>query len=236
MTNAAIKAMPSLTEGAYYALRRDLLACHIKPGDKIKINEIALQLGINASAVREALARLSSEGLVQLEAQRGFRAAPVSVMDLRDLTQTRVKIETLCLEAALACGDVDWEARIVAAFHKLIHLPEFTTTNGIDEVNEVWMRAHSDFHSALVSSCDSAWLMKIRSQLFAQSERYRQLSVRFRLSAQREPYIKAQEDEHRTMMEAALSRDLKTMTDILDIHFGRTASFVETLASESGWP
>ena len=236
MTDAAIKAMPSLTEGAYYALRRDLLACHIKPGEKIKINEIALQLGMNASAVREALARLSSEGLVQAEAQRGFRAAPVSIKDLRDLTTTRIKIEAICFEAALAAGDVDWEASIVAAFHKLIHLPEFTTTNGIDEVNEAWMRAHGDFHSALVSSCDSTWLMKIRSQLFAQSERYRQLSVRFRLSVERAPYIKAQEDEHRAMMEAALSRDLKTMTDILDVHFSRTASFVETLASESAWP
>ncbi len=232
MADAARQTMQSLTEGVYLSLRRDLLSCKIKPGEKLKINEIALRLGVNASGIREALSRLTSEGLVAMEVQRGFRAAPVSITDLRDLTKTRIQIETLCFETALAHGDVDWEAHIVSAFHKLSHLPEFERINGQDCVNDVWMKAHGNFHQALVSACDSAWLMKMRSSLYVQSERYRQLSVPFRLEAERAPYIKAQEDEHRILMEAALKRDLATITDILDAHFGRTAQFVEALASD----
>ena len=64
MKNIALEGTPSLTEGAYQALRDDILSCRIRPGDKLKINELSLRLGVNLGAVRESLSRLSSEGLV----------------------------------------------------------------------------------------------------------------------------------------------------------------------------
>src|SRR6202040_4309014 len=99
----------SLTQGAYEALRGDLLACRILPGRKLKIQELCTRFSVSLGAIREALSRLTSEGLVVAEPQRGFRAAPISASDLVDLTMVRVEIDSLCLRRAIACGDVDWE-------------------------------------------------------------------------------------------------------------------------------
>src|SRR5215469_10320330 len=119
----------NLTQGAYEALRADLLACRIHPGSRLKIQELCARFSVSLGAIREALSRLTSEGLVVAEPQRGFRAAPISAADLTDLTMVRVEIETLCLKRAIAFGDVDWEARLVAAAHRLSRTPERDTND-----------------------------------------------------------------------------------------------------------
>src|SRR5712672_2028195 len=77
-------------EGVYQHLRADILACRLRPGVKLQINLLAEDLGVSLSGVREALSKLSAEGLVVAEPQRGFRVAPVSLEDLGDLTMTRI--------------------------------------------------------------------------------------------------------------------------------------------------
>src|SRR5438132_9546483 len=91
----------NLTQAAYEGLRADLLACRIPPGSRLKIQELCTRLSVSLGAIREALSRLTSEGLVVAEPQRGFRAAPISAEDLSDLTRTRIKIESLCLRRAI---------------------------------------------------------------------------------------------------------------------------------------
>ena len=114
----------SLTRAAYQRVRADLLACRLKPGARISISELAADLEVSAGAVREALARLTAEGLVVAEPLRGFRAVEVSASDLRDLTAVRAQIEQLCVRSSIARGDVSWESRLVAAHHALSRAPE----------------------------------------------------------------------------------------------------------------
>lgn len=190
----------SLTQDAYERLRADLLACRLQPGARLKINELCEALSANLSAVREALARLTSEGLVVAEPQRGFRVAPISSEELRDLTGVRAEIEGLCLERAVAAGDVGWESGLVAAFHRLSRTPEREPADP-QRMNEAWSAAHAAFHEALVAACGSPWLLRLRGILYAQSERYRRLSVPLAAVA------RDLEREHRDIMEAALARD-----------------------------
>ena len=109
----------NLTQGAYEDLRADLLSCRIAPGSRLKVQELCDRLSVSLGAIREALSRLTSEGLVVAEPQRGFRAAPISKEDLIDLTKTRIQIETLCIRRAIEVGDVAWESQLVAALHRL---------------------------------------------------------------------------------------------------------------------
>src|SRR6201998_1543208 len=114
----------NLTQAAYEGLRADLLTCRIPPGKNLKIQELCDRPSVSLGAIREALSRLTSEGLVVAEPQRGFRAAPISPEDLQDLTKVRIEIDSLCLRRAIELGDVDWEAHLVAAFHRLSRTPE----------------------------------------------------------------------------------------------------------------
>src|ERR1700709_2082797 len=119
----AASAAASLTQRAYDLLREALLDCRFEPGEPLRIGELCKRLDASQGAVREALSRLTSEGLVEARPQRGFRVTPISAEDLRDLTTARIEIEELCLRHAIETGDVRWESRLVAAFHHLSRTP-----------------------------------------------------------------------------------------------------------------
>ena len=193
-------AASSLTQDAYQRLRADLLACRLQPGSRLKIGELCQHLSVSLSAVREALARLTSEGLVVSEPQRGFCVTPISAAELDDLTRVRVQIEGSCVERAIAAGDIGWESHLVAALHRLSRTAE-REPGDPQRMSEAWSAAHAAFHQALVGACDSPWLLRLREMLYSQSERYRRLSV---------PLAEVARDlggEHRDMVDAALDRD-----------------------------
>ena len=215
---------PSLTQRAYELLREDLMACRFEPGDPLRISELCTRLAVSQGAVREALSRLTSEGLVEARPQRGFRVMPNSAADLRDLTDARVDIEKICLRRAIAAGDLNWEARIVAVFHRLSRTPT------IDEgpprrFNAAFVALHDEFFDALVAGCDSPWLSRMRQMLSVQERRYH---------GRLRPPVAGERDliaELRAVMDAALARDAELACSLIAAHMQRSA---ETLIAQMG--
>lgn len=206
----------SLTQSAYERLRIAVLACRLPPGEKLVIADLCGRLGVSLGAVREALSRLTSEGLVTSEPQRGFRVAGISNEELEDLTEVRARIECMCLERSIGCGDLAWEAHLLAAYHEVAHTPEREAADP-DRLSEAWAEAHARYHAALVAACDSPWLLRLRSILYAQSERYRRLSI---------PLARESRDlnaEHQAIMRAAIERDAGRAALLLDRHIRATA-------------
>jgi DNA-binding GntR family transcriptional regulator len=214
----------NLTQGAYEDLRAELLSCRIEPGSRLKVKELCVRLSVSLGAIREALSRLTSEGLVVSEPQRGFRAAPISTEDLLDLTKTRIQIETLCIRRAIEVGDIAWETRLVAALHRLSRTPEHTADDPVHSSDE-WAAAHKAFHKALVDGCDSRWLLRLRDQLYDQSERYRRRSVALAPNARN---IKR---EHQEIADAALRRTADDAAALLAAHLAVTTDIL--LAAEA---
>ncbi len=209
----------NLTQGAYEDLRADLLSCRILPGSRLKVQELCERLSVSLGAIREALSRLTSEGLVVAEPQRGFRAAPISAEDLLDLTKVRIQIETLCLRRAIEVGDVGWESRLVAALHQLSRTPEHTPDDPSHSSDD-WANAHAAFHRALVDGCDSPWLLRLRNQLYDQSERYRRLSVSLA------PHARNISQEHQDIADATLAHDAEKAVALLTAHLGVTTDIL----------
>jgi len=209
----------NLTMGAYEALRADLLACRIAPGSRLKIQDLCHQHAVSLGAIREALSRLTSEGLVVAEPQRGFRAAPISRADLKDLTMARIEVETLCLRRVIAVGTVDWEAQLVAAFHRLSRTPERALRDPM-RADDEWAEAHAGFHTALVEGGDSPWLLRMHAQLYAQSERYRRLSIPLGL------FDRDVGGEHQAIMVAALERNAEHAVTLMTRHIGATTEIL----------
>jgi DNA-binding GntR family transcriptional regulator len=95
----------SLVEVAYVRLRSDVIHGALAPGEKLRIEELRAKYGLGATPLREALSRLSAVGLVEASAQRGFRVSRVSVEDLDDVTENRVRLECDLLRDSIAHGD-----------------------------------------------------------------------------------------------------------------------------------
>jgi DNA-binding GntR family transcriptional regulator len=206
-------------EGVYQQLRADILACRLRPGVKLQINLLAGDLAVSLSGVREALSKLSAEGLVVAEPQRGFRVAPVSLQDLTDLTMTRIDLENLCLARSIERGGVDWETAVVASMHRLSRT-DYWAPGDDRRLSDEWATAHDAFHAALVSAADSVWRSRIRSSLYQQSERYRRLSVPVF------PQTREVQTEHREMCTAALEKQTARACELMREHLVRTMDII----------
>ncbi|WP_375459464.1 GntR family transcriptional regulator [uncultured Enterovirga sp.] len=200
-------------------LRGEILTAVLLPGQKLHIAILAKRFSVSLAAVREALSRLVTDGIVQSLDQRGFRVSPVSSADLRDLTRTRIEIEGLALRRAMAEGGPEWEAAVESAFAALSVLPRLGAEQP-ERHNEAWASQHRRFHQALVGACGSAWLLRLRHVLYEQSERYRRLSIPLET---RERDVEA---EHLRLMEAALARDESAALAALAEHFQRTTDII----------
>jgi DNA-binding GntR family transcriptional regulator len=116
--SASEPAVP-LTEQAFRRLRQDVLTGTFAAGEKLKLDVLQEYYGFSSSPLREALSRLSQEGLVRADERRGFRVSPLSVEDMADITRMRLMLDPEALGAAIEAGDDEWEAGIVSAFHRL---------------------------------------------------------------------------------------------------------------------
>ena len=205
----------SLTAAVLDQLRDDILSCRLLPGDRLNIAELAQSTSVSPGAIREALSRLTSEGLVIAEPQKGFGVAPISPADLVDLTRVRCQIEAQCLRRAIEVGDIKWETTVVASHHLLSRTQLYAAENK-KIVSEDWSRAHQAFHEALVGGCDSPWLLRLRGILYVHTERYRRLSGPL---ARKEREI---DREHGEIVEAVLARDADRACKLLVRHIETT--------------
>ncbi|MGI4880924.1 MAG: GntR family transcriptional regulator [Janthinobacterium lividum] len=198
----------------YEQLRNDILSGRLSPGEKLGAEVLRNRFGIGGSPIREALNRLLAENFVALEDQKGFRVAPVSEQDLRELVTARGWVDGMALTASIREGGLAWEEALILAFHRLRRSDRRPSVEHLEE-NKEWERLHRDFHLALIGGCQSRWMIRISSQLFDAAERYRLLGSRF--VSERNEF-----DEHRLIVEACLNRDVETAVQLLESHYGRT--------------
>jgi DNA-binding GntR family transcriptional regulator len=89
-----------LSDRAYEAIRDKLVHLEIAPGDAIDEAQLASELGLGRTPVREAMKRLAYQKLVVVYPRSGSYAAPVDVADLASLCDIRERLEGLAAERA----------------------------------------------------------------------------------------------------------------------------------------
>jgi DNA-binding GntR family transcriptional regulator len=196
-------------ETAYRRIRHDIIFGGLAPGARLRLDRLRGAYGASVSTLREILYRLSSEGLVVAEGQRGFEVSPVSQQNFREVAAMRELLESHALRQSFARGDVEWEGRVVAAHHKLARM-ESRMLAGDRAATEDWKRYDWEFHRALISACGSAALMETHAQIFDQYLRYQIIAVIFR--------GEVAASEHQALLACALERDEERAVVILGGH------------------
>lgn len=220
MSDAVVAKHRTLASRLQAQLRADILACRIAPGDKLLVVPLAQRFGSSAAVVREALSRLVAQGLVAAEDQKGFHAAPVSVQDLLDLTETRVEVECLALRRSMDRGGPAWRAAVEGTHDALAATPR-TELSDPTRHNAAWPARHEAFHAALVGGCGMERLLRWRAGLFEQGERYRRLAL-----LDQPPHRRDVAGEHRVLVEAALALEADTACRAMRAHLEATAQAV----------
>jgi DNA-binding GntR family transcriptional regulator len=199
----------SIGERAYRRIRADIIFGKLAPAERLRLDRLREDYGASVGTLRELLSRLASEGLVVAEGQRGFEVAPVSAENLREIAALRLLLESHALTQSFKAGDVEWEGRVVSAYHKLSAI-EKRLLAGDRADAETWKRYDWDFHHALISACGSNALLETHAPVYDKYLRYQMIAGIFRGE------IAAH--EHRKLLQCALARDSKTARDVLVIH------------------
>src|SRR5436309_2791140 len=94
----------TLVESIFWGVRADILSCRYPPRGKLRIEALRAKYGVSGGPVREALCRLTAQGFVVAEGQRGFRVAAAAVGELIDITKNRIWIEATALRSSFVHG------------------------------------------------------------------------------------------------------------------------------------
>jgi DNA-binding GntR family transcriptional regulator len=216
-------AAKTMVETVFEQIREDILSGRLAPGDKLRVEQLRSAYGVGSSTLREALSRLVSELLVTVEGQRGFRVAPVSLADFRAIAEMRKLLETKALAQSIETGDDNWEAGIVAAFHRLSRIEE-RVADSPEQLASEWEKRNRIFHRALIAGCNNHWLFHFRSILLSQSGRYLRLALTDR-TVPRDVHA-----EHTAIKDATLNRDVKLACRLSEEHIDRTVEVISALA------
>ena len=212
---SAQTAPRSLAESAYAAMRQQILDGGFEPGAKLRIDDLKERYNVSSSTIRVSLTRLVGEALVTCEEQRGFRVAPVSLDDFRDLTAVRILNENDALRQSIAAGDKTWEINLLTSFHWLSKVEERRRVDPAGTLSE-FEKCNREFHHALLAACPSRWLHQLIGLLLQQSERYRHMAVSQR-TTQRDVHA-----EHQAIFDAAIARDAELACKLNAEHIERT--------------
>lgn len=197
------------SESGYDRIRTDILFGRLKPGARLKLDQLRSDYAVSVSTLREILSRLASERLVVAEGQKGFQVAPISAANLKEIAALRQVLECRALEQSFAAGDMEWEARVVAAHHRLARVEEKMAKGECSET-KTWKLFDWEFHQALISACGSKLLIETHAAVFDKYLRYQMIALSYRGT------IAAR--EHALLRDHAIARDAPQACEVLRLH------------------
>jgi DNA-binding GntR family transcriptional regulator len=207
----------------YTILRREILSCAIPPGAEIRDAEFAERFSVSRSPVRDALLRLEAEGLVLINPRKGYRAAPISIADARDLFAFRAILEPACAVSVAA----------EASDEGLASLSRFRSADGFEQAdrNDVpsFVQYNREFHLTIARRCTNRRIREATVDLIEQFDRFVTVSISREASGQRADLI----GEHCDIIDALQARDGKRAGRILARHAGRARKRVLAALSRS---
>ncbi len=201
----------------YQRLRGDIVACILPPGQKLRLEGLRERYGAGVSTLREILNRLASEDPVVAEGQKGFSVAPATADDLREIADLRLLLESHAMRQSFDNGNLDWEGRVVSAHYKLASTEKLLLA-GQSRQTADWVRYDFEFHNALISACGSKALLDLHAAIFDRFLRYHMLAASFRGAGV--------VDDHRTLFNFALARDVDGALAMLASHVNRGVEHV----------
>lgn len=212
-----VETAETIGEVTYHRLRADIVACHLPPGQKLKLDALKERYGAGVSTLREILNRLASEDLVVAEGQKGFSVAPATAADLREIADLRLLLESHALRQSFEHGDLDWEGQVVSAHYKLASTEKLLLAGQSRQTTE-WVRYDFEFHNALISACGSKALLDLHAAIFDRFLRYHMLAASFRGAGV--------VDDHRALFGFALERNVDGALAMLASHVNRGVEHV----------
>jgi DNA-binding GntR family transcriptional regulator len=156
----------TMAEAALERLREAIILGELTPGTPLRLEDLARQLGMSISPIREAVRQLEALGLAEHVPHHGAKVMALDVEELRELFSIRLALEGMAVRRAAELFTDD-DARSARA-----HLDAYDDARRRGDIRSA-VRAHGSFHFALYEAARSPWLLRLIRPAWDSCERYR---------------------------------------------------------------
>ncbi|MEO6063421.1 MAG: GntR family transcriptional regulator [Thermoflexales bacterium] len=184
----------TLQQQAYTYVKDRIMSLAYKPGQVVTDADVAAEIGISRTPVREAFQRLENEGLLVNEARRGWRVYRLSLSDIHEIFEIKVSVEGAIARKAAACQNHELRRALKGAIKTMR-----VAADAADP--DAWLKSDFQLHDVLFEMASNERARRIIANLNDQWHRVRQgyvaMQMRIQLSTQ----------EHETFVASILSGD-----------------------------
>ena len=211
----------SKADVAYAQIRQQILDGTLPAGSALAQYELAESMGISITPLREAIRRLSGEGLIRLEGHRNARVADMDLAEARQLFETRQALEPAAVRLAAQRRTAADITRMNAALKNLLPVTR--------RWGEPALAAHREVHQALYSASHNDVMIRMLNDLWDKSDRYRRAGLE--LSPASEPRTRDFEEHHR-MVELVVHGEADSASRLMCSHIANSLTAAALGASQ----
>jgi DNA-binding GntR family transcriptional regulator len=216
------KRRQSFAENAYRELRGRILDNRLLPGEQFTEVELAAMLKMSRTPVREAMLRLAADGLADVRARHGMRVKPTSVIDMREIYEVLMGLESVAAALAAQRADQgDYVERMRAAIGDMDAALE-------RDDRKAWAAADERFHTLLVEASGNARIKELVQTFFDQSHRVRMMTLPLR------PAPITSNRDHESVVEAIAARDPERARQLHHAHRQKSGELLVDLLARHG--
>jgi DNA-binding GntR family transcriptional regulator len=211
-------SVPALTypQQAYEYVRNRILNLTYKPGEYLSDSQIAADLSISRTPVREAFHRLEHEGFLINEARRGWRVYSLSLEDIHDIFDLKEAIEGMLARKAATCTDEDLRQALREACDQMLVAAEKRDT-------DAWFENDVRLHRVIQTMADNERADRLVATLNDQWHRVRIGFIAMQARMERSA------SEHQAFVDAILAGDAEAAEQTMKAHLRGVRDDLERL-------
>ncbi len=217
MSAVAAKGRATLVARAHGEIKRRILRDTLQANQQVLEQDLAADLGMSRTPVREALIRLEQEGLVEILPRHGLRVLPISPQDMAEIYEVLTALEA---RAAERLAERKPTPNRVAPLIRALERMEAALEAGN---LKAWARADDRFHRHLVTLAGNRRLAEMALTVFDQAQRARMATLHLR------PWPRQSNRDHRALLRAILRGDARKAHEIHTRHRRRAMAMLLAL-------
>lgn len=215
-----------MADAAYLRLRQGILEQRYPAGERLSIEELAVETGAGLAQVRQAIQRLAADGLVEVRPRSGTYVAGITVAEVEEVCDVRRALECLAAETAVLRITGEQMSRLRTLASEMNALVVET-----DAQRDRHERHNEEFHRVLVAASGNARLIEVYDDLKYHMQAAR-LHALGRLDWKRS--LPDEKQEHSMILHALQIRDSDRLKVVLRQHIDRAkAAMVQALSVPS---
>lgn len=208
----------SLANQVYERIEESILNGVYAPGEIISENKLSADLGVSRTPIREALARLASDRLID-ESPAGTVVLGISEKDVDDMFAVKRRLEAMV--TGQTAEHISEEG--IARLKDILEQQEFYAGKGnVEKVRNL----DTEFHDVIYMECGSRTFQAILSPVHHKLAKYRKTSLTH------SDRIFRSVEEHKAILEAIMEKDVKEVENLMQLHIGHAYDNITKYSQE----